>query len=130
MPATRTILIRVSSALLAAGALVVTGGLSPAVSASSGRPAACDLFACGQGPGGLKMTMQSDQEMAQACAEAGAVAGAYAAAPQPAGAERAVSVQVDGAGWACVQKREVDQAYVECSHEGETLSLSEFQPLG
>jgi hypothetical protein len=128
-------ILRASSAILAAGAIVVTSGLAQAV--SGGGPSAPsvqstirDNFACGQGPGGLKMSMQSDQEMAQACAKAGEVAGAYAAAAQKASAERAVSVNVDGANWACVQKAEMDETYVECSHADEMLSLSTFTPLG
>ncbi|MGR6920196.1 hypothetical protein ACU635_38690 [[Actinomadura] parvosata] len=30
----------------------------------------------------------------------------------------------DGANWACVQKSELDESYVECSHADEMLSLS------
>ncbi|TDD18943.1 hypothetical protein [Nonomuraea diastatica] len=130
----RRIIVRASSAILPAGAVVLTGGLSEAVSAD--RPLAPsvqatirDNFACGQGPGGLKMSMQSNREMAQACAKAGEVANAYTGAPQQASAERAVSVNVDGANWACVHKTESQEAYVECSHADEMLSLSKFQPV-
>ncbi|NBE93827.1 hypothetical protein FE391_07015 [Nonomuraea sp. KC401] len=142
----RTIIARVFSAVLAGGAVIAIGG--PAEAASAGEPPALttgsalptgstlrvpgtfrDNFACGHGPGGLKMTMQSDREMAQACAMAGQVANAYTAAPRQAGADQAVSVTVDGASWACVQKKQGDDDYVECSHGGEMLSLSTFHSV-
>ncbi|SPL89598.1 unnamed protein product [[Actinomadura] parvosata subsp. kistnae] len=127
--------VRASSALLAAGVLVIGGwcsaaaaGAAPAASVQERLPLRDD-FACGQGPGGLKMTMRSNQEMAHACATAGEVAGAYAAAPRQAGAESPASVTVDGANWACVQKSELDESYVECSHADEMLSLSTYEPV-
>ncbi|WP_157548751.1 hypothetical protein [Nonomuraea candida] len=134
MPHTPRITTCLASAILATTPVLATAG--PSHAATTGTPltpiiqtTTRDTFACGQGPGGLKMTMQSNREMSQACAKAGEVANAYAAAPQQAGEEQAVSVNVDGANWACVHKTEMDEAYVECSHADETLSLSEFRSM-